>query len=147
MQDPLKIEGQENLKNRLNKFYATKYCIHFNHQILVDHGIFCPQALYNDLVFEVTLAEALQVVKGSDPTKLKCKLTNIQLEYEMIHSKTYADKARCIYTSSKEFACDCASRYKMVPITKGIDTRVNIKIDSQRRSVKGILLLFMEFTY
>ena len=55
----------------LNGIYGKKYRINLDHQILTDHGIFYPQALYNDLVFEVTLAPASQVVKGSDPTKLK----------------------------------------------------------------------------
>jgi len=54
-------------------------------------------------MFEVTLALASQVVKGSDPTKLKYKLTNIQLEYEMIHSLPLADETCSMYTSGKQF--------------------------------------------
>ena len=71
-------------ENKLTEIYGTKYRINLDHEILTDHGVFYPQALYNDLVFEVTLAPASQVVKGSDATKLKYKLTNIQIEYEMI---------------------------------------------------------------
>ena len=71
-------------ENKLTEIYGTKCRINVDHQILTDHGVFYPQALFNDLVFEVTLANAEQVVKGSDPTKLKYKLTNIELEYEMI---------------------------------------------------------------
>ena len=52
-----------------------------------DHGVFYPQALYDDLVFELTLAPANQVVRGSDTTKLEYKLTNIQLEYEMVRDE------------------------------------------------------------
>ena len=100
--------------------------------------------MYNDLVFEVTLAPESQVVKGSDPTKLKYKLTNIQLEYEMIHSEMLAEEAESVYTSGKEFAYDHVSRPKVVPINRGTETRINIKIDTQRRSMKGILLLFVE---
>ena len=74
-------------ENKLNGIYGTKYRIRLDHQILNDHGTFYPQALYNDLVFELTLAPASQVVRGSDPSKLKYKLTNMQLEYEMIRSK------------------------------------------------------------
>jgi len=66
-------------ENKLNEVYGTKYHIRLDH-VLADPGVFYPQALYNDLVFELTLAPASQVVKGSDPTKLKYKLTNIQLE-------------------------------------------------------------------
>ena len=128
----------------LNGIYGKKYRINLDHQILTDHGIFYPQALYNDLVFEVTLAPESQVVKGSDSTKLKYKLTNIQLEYEMIHSENLAEEAESVYTSGKEFAYDHVSRRKVVPINRGTETRINIKVDTQRRSMKGILLLFVE---
>ena len=74
-------------KNKLTEVHGSKYRINIDHQILTDHSVFYPQALYNDLVFEVTLANAEQVVKGSDTTQLKYKLTNIQLEYEMIRDK------------------------------------------------------------
>ena len=128
----------------LNGIYGKKYRINLDHQILTDHGIFYPQALYNDLVFEVTLAPESQVVKGSDPTKLKYKLTNIQLEYEMIHSENLAEDAESAYTSGKEFVYDHVGRSKVVPINRGTETRINIKVDAQRRSMKGILLLFVE---
>ena len=67
-------------ENKLNKVYGTKYRIRLDHQILTDQGVFYPQALYNDLVFELTLVQASQVVRGSDPANLKYKLINIELE-------------------------------------------------------------------
>jgi len=78
--------------------------------MLTQHGVFYPQALYNDLVFEVTLAGAEHVVNGSDTTQLKYKLTNIQLEYEMIRTKTLADEAYSVYSSTKEFTYDHVMR-------------------------------------
>ena len=138
-----KTSGVEAEKT-LNGIYGKKYRINLDHQILTDHGIFYPQALFNGLVFEVTLTPESQVVKGSDPTKLKYKLTNIQLEYEMIHSENLAEKAESTYTSGKEFAYDHVSRAKVVPINRGTDTIINIKVDAQRRSMKGVLLLFVE---
>ena len=137
-----KTSGVE-AEKKLNSIYGKKYRINLDHQILTDHGIFYPQALHNDLVFEVTLAPESQVVKGSDATKLKYKLTNIQLEYEMIHSEYLAEEAESVYKSAKEFAYDHVSRSKVVPINRGADSRINIKVDAQRRSMKGILLLFV----
>ena len=133
-----------NTEKKLNEVYGKKYRINLNHHILTDHDVFYPQALYNDLVFEVALAPASQVVKGCDVTKLSYKLTNIQLEYEMIHSENLAEEAARVYTSGKEFAYDHVSRAKVVPIVKGTETRINIKVDAQRTSMKGILLLFVE---
>ena len=69
-------------ENKLQSVYSNKYRINLDHPILTDHGVFYPQALYNDLVFELTLAPAYQVVRGSDASKLVYKLENIQLEYE-----------------------------------------------------------------
>ena len=108
-----------------------------------DHGVFYPQALYNDLVFELTLAPANEVVRGSEPTKLGYKLENIQLEYEVIRSKTLADEATSTYNSGKEFAYDLVMHERMVPIVRGSDTRINLRVNPQRRSLKGILLLFI----
>ena len=62
----------------------------------------------------------------------------------MIHSKKLADEAAEIYTSGKEFAYDHLSRDKVVPINKGTDARINIKVSAQKRSMKGIFLLFVE---
>ena len=73
-------------KKKLNEVYGKKYRINLDHQILTDHSA-SKLALYNDLVFEVALAPASQVVKGFDPSKPNYKLANIQLEYEMIHSE------------------------------------------------------------
>ena len=84
------------------------------------------------------------MIKGSDTTKLKYKLTNIQLEYEMIPSKTLADEAHSVYASGKEFLYDHVMREKVVPINKDSETRINIKVNPQRRSLKAILLLFVE---
>ena len=130
-------------ENALNAVYGTKYRINLDHPILTDHGVLYPQALYNDLVFELTLAAAHEVVKGPDGTKLGYKLENIQMEYEVIRSKKLADEAMSTYQSGKEFAYDRFMREKVVPITRGSDTRLNLRVNPQRKSLKGILLLFI----
>ena len=127
-------------ENKLNQIYGSKYRIRLDHEILTDHHVFYPQALYDDLVFELMLSDAAQVVKGSDPTKL----TNIQIEYEILHSEQLAEEANSVYSSGKEFAYDHVHREKVIPIKKGADSRINIKVNAQRRSLKAILLLFTE---
>ena len=130
-------------ENKLQSIYKNKYRINLDHLILTDHGIIYPQALYNDLIFKLTLAPAAQVVRGSDVSKLVYKLENIQLEYETIRSKRLADEATSTYTNGKEFAYDLVMRERVVPFQKGTDTRLNIGVNPQRRSLKGILLLFI----
>ena len=65
-------------ENKLEKVYGKKYRINLDHQIMTDHGVFYPQALYTDLVFELVLVPADQVVLGPDKTKLKYKLTSLE---------------------------------------------------------------------
>ena len=130
-------------ENKLEKVYGKKYRINLDHQIMTDHGVFYPQALYTDLVFELVLAPAEQVVKGSDASKLKYKLANIQLEYEMIRSEDLADMATSVYESGKEFLYDHVSRGNKLRVDSS-DELINIKVNSQRRSLKGILLLFVK---
>ena len=117
---------------KLAEVYGTRYRINIDHQILIDHGVFYPQALFNDLVFEVTLANAEQVVKGSDPTKLKYKLTNIELEYEMIRdvstkrrSDTLGEQANSVYITGSPFVYDHVFRDKVIQFKKETDTRIN----------------------
>jgi len=92
----------------------------------------------------VKLAEAKHVVMGSDTTQLKYKLKNIQLEYKMIRSKTLADEASSVYSSGKKFTFDHVMHDKEVAFKKGSDTRINIEVNAQRRSLKALLLLFVE---
>ena len=131
-------------ENKLEEVFGKKYRIRLDHQILTDHGVFYPQALYNDLTFEITLAQATQVVKGSDKTTLKYKLTNIQLQNEMIRSKTLAAEAESVYSSGKEFTYDHVLLSEVVKFKRDTDTLINIKVNAQRRSLKALLLLFVE---
>ena len=130
-------------ENKLETIYKNKYKINLDHQILTDHGAFYPQALYNDLTFELTLAKAAQVVRGSDASKLVYKLNNIQLEYEVIRSKSLADEAASTYSYGKEFAYDYIMLEKVVDVNRGTDGRLKIQVNPQRRSLKGLLLLFI----
>ena len=91
-------------ENKLETVYKKEYKINLDHQILTSNRVFYPQALDKDLIFELTLAPASQVVRGSDTSKLVYKLKNIQLEYEKIRSKQLADEATSVYTHGKEFA-------------------------------------------
>ena len=80
------------------------------------------------------------MVKGLDTTKL----TNIQLEYEMIQSEMRANEARSTYSSGKEFTYDHVHLEETIPFKRETDTQLNIKVNAQRMSMKAILLLFME---
>ena len=127
-----------NTENSLEAFYKMKYKINLDHQILTSSGIFYPRALDKDLIFELTLAPASQVVRGSDASKLVYNLKNIQLEYERIRSKQLADHATTAYTHGKMYAYDEVMLEKTVTFNQGTATDLNVLVNTQRRSLKGI---------
>ena len=131
-------------ENKLNAVYGNKYRIPMDHDIPKDHGVFFPGALSDELVFEMRLAPAGSVVKGSDPSKLGYELTNIELEYEVIHSKELAEKVLSNYKNGKRFMYEHVTHHKTISITRGTDSIINESINVPRRSMKGLLLLFYE---
>ena len=114
---------------KLEAIYKNKYKINLDHQILTDHGAFYPQALYNDLTFELTLAPAAQVERETEALKLVYKLKNIQLEYEVIRSRSLADDAASTYSYGKEFAYDYIMREQVVDVNRGTDGRLNLRVN------------------
>ena len=130
-------------KRARERYKKKKYHIMLDHQVLTDHGVFYPQALYNNLNFESTLSPASQIVRGSDESKLVYKLTNIQLEYKVIRSKHLADEATSTYTYGKEFAFDHVMLSEVVEFNRGTESLLNLRMNPQRRSLKGVLLLFI----
>ena len=81
---------------------------------------------------------------GSDVSQLVYKLTNIQLQYETIRSEELADEATSVYLSGKEFAYNDVMRERVITFAKDSETRLNIRVNPQRRSLKAILLLLIE---
>ena len=58
-----------------------------------------------------------------------------------------AADALSVYTSRKEFLYNHVQREKVLPIAKGSsDTRLNIKVNTQRKSLKGVALLFVAWS-
>ena len=71
------------------------------------------------------------------------KLKNIQLEYKVIRSRSLADEVASTYSYGKEFAYDLVMLEKIVDVNRGTDGRLNLWVNPQRRSLKGLLVLFI----
>ena len=80
-------------EDKLHYVYDNKFWIPLDYEILKDHGAFFPRALCDELLFELKLAPVGSVVIRSDKAQLADELTNIQLEYEVIHNQELADEA------------------------------------------------------
>ena len=132
------VEAEE----ALAKVYEKKYRIRFDHPILTKNGVFYPDGLYNNLEFQIKLAPASEVVKGSDTSKLTYKLKNIQREYETINSSSLADETFNVYSSGKSIPYEYVYHPYYKDITKDTDNHIIIKVDIHRFSLKAIILLF-----
>ena len=84
VQHTLQGRGQENVEFRLWKQAERPPRNQVPHQACLGTAFSTPRPFCNNILFEVTLAQASRVVRGSNHTKL----TNVQLEYEMIRSET-----------------------------------------------------------
>ena len=62
----------------------------------------------------------------------------------MIYSEKLAKKATSVYDSGQEFTYDHVIRNSVFTINKETDTKINIRVNAPRRSMKGLLLLFEE---
>ena len=86
------------------KVYSNRYHIPINHPILDDHGVFRPASLHGTLLFEITLASALDIVVSSDvSTAPTYTLKNLELEFATISSDYLAQEVAAAYKSGKGF--------------------------------------------
>ena len=61
----------------------------------------------------------------------------------MIRRKQLADEATSFYTHGKEFAYDQVVLEEVVEVNRGTQGILNYRVNPQRRSLQGILLLFI----
>ena len=105
-------------ESKLNDVYQNKYRIPLDHEILNDYEVFFPRTLSDELPFELRLAPASNDVIGSDETQLAYELTNIQLEYEVIHSQELADEALSSNKNGNRFMYKHVTHLKTISVAK-----------------------------
>ncbi len=131
-------------ENALNAAHGARYTIPLDHPLLCDHGVLYPRALSEALLFEITLAPVERLVVGSDATKLSYSITNLELEYESLRDDGLARAAASAYQSGTTFFYEQIHLHKSLSISKPNDSIINESINLPRRSMTGLLLLFVE---
>ena len=135
---------QEVKEVSLANVHGSKYRIPINHPILNDHGVFYPKALENHLIFEITLAQVYDIVVYSDTTKTpKYSIKNLELEYSSISSEYLAREAQSTYQIGKGFFYENVTLHKTFTFLTGADEVINQHVNLPRRSMSGILFLFI----
>ena len=120
--------------------------IHSNHDgvLGVFHGAFYPKGLWNELVFQLRLALASDVVKGSDPEKITYEFTNIEPEYEMINNIDLANAVISNYSSGKRFMYEHVNYPETITVNRATDSIIK---ESRNLASRSILLLCPAFIH
>ena len=123
------------MENKLNDVYENKYGKQLDNKIPLDYGVFFLRVLSDELLFELKLAPASNVVIGCDETQLAYELTNIKLEYEVINSQKLADEDFSNYRNGKRFMYEQVTHLETNSVDKGLDTTINESINEGTSSV------------
>ncbi|KXJ07079.1 hypothetical protein AC249_AIPGENE2238 [Exaiptasia diaphana] len=124
--------------------YGTKYRIPIQHPIIDNHSVFYAKALDNNLTFEITLADKSIGVTSDNTKDYSYSLSNIELEYECINSSALAQEASTNYSVGKGFYYENVLLHKTFTIAKATESVINEHVNLPRRSMSGILMLFVD---
>ena len=127
--------------------YGTKYVIPLDFEVISTHGAFYPRVLSSELQFEVTLADTTNIL-GEMGTAISgtvhpYKMTNIELQYETVHSEALARTAMSEYSAGKAFLYEHVTLYKTFSFVNNVAEHITQSINIPRRSMTGLLMLFV----
>ena len=112
-------------------------------KILCDNG---PYASYGmcDFVYDITLPNSEKIMKAqTNEGTGTYRLTDLQLEYDVIRSAGLAESVRGTYNTGRSFPYNHATLLKSLPWRKESEREV-IDINIPRKSPKAVVLLFTE---
>lgn len=127
-------------KDSLVTAFGDRYCIPIESEIFDDFLPFYPSAILESIEYNIKFNEAKYVVSGTSTSKTY-SVSDIQLEYETIYSPELSNTIEAMYSEQRFL-------YEDVHLLKteatGTNKRININVDVNRASTKGILLFFQK---
>jgi len=127
----------------LSEVFDKKYKIPLDFELLTDHAPLYKIAIEEDIIFEITLAANKEVLVSADTTDWGYVLKNICLEYDTVTDEGIAKTITQMYTNGYGILYDKVDRFKSVKVAQN-DSLINENINFPRRSIKGVLLLFLK---
>ena len=131
-------------ENALNGVYGTKYRINLDHPILTDHGVFYPPGPLSQLGLR---AHPSPSRPSGNRRRLQARVQAGKPRAGVRGNKKQdpgrRGDERIQQRQGVRVRPRVRPRERVVPITRGSDTHLNLQVNPQRRSLKGILLLFI----
>ena len=123
--------------------YRNRFCIPLDCKVLESHMPFCPSALKDGLVYEITFASYDKIVTAEEDSAASYKIENICLEYQQVTDSGLARRIRDQYAHETRILYERVLRHKLLKVKKS-DTTMNVNINIPAKSFIGVLLLFQE---
>ena len=136
------VSGETSDEKTLKAVYNDKYKIPLDFELVTTHAPFYKFPIQEDVIFEITLAPKEDVIFTSTTISMNYQLKNICLEYDTVTNQSIAQQISNSYNSGYSVMYDWIDHPKTVNITK-TETLINENLNFPRRSMKGILLLFV----
>ena len=115
-------------------------------KILCDNGPYAPYGMW-DFVYDITLPKSEKIMKAQANEETGTyRLTDLQLEYDVIQSEGLANSVKGTYNTGRSFPYNYSTLLKTLPWAKG-SIREVIDINIPRKSMKAVVLLFTENGY
>jgi hypothetical protein len=126
----------------LGEAYGNSFRIPLDFELLSTHAPFFPSEFKDKLSFELTFNNYNRVIVSSD-TSASYTISNLRLKFKTVNSPELAHTLRNQYRGKSTVLYERIIRYSKLSLNKS-DTIWNIKMEPQAKSIKGILILFID---
>ena len=126
----------------IGMMYDNLFCIPLDFEILESHMPFFQSELKDRLSYELTFNNYGNVIVSSD-TNASYTITDIHLEFEVLTSLELATSLKRKYEGKHTVLYDRVIRHSKLTLNKS-DTIWNIALAPQAKSMKAILILFVD---
>ena len=126
----------------IGTLYDNLFCIPLDFEILESHMPFFQSELKDRLSYELTFNNYGSVIVSSD-TNASYTITDIHLEFEVLTSLEVATNLKRKYEGKHTVLYDRVIRHSKLTLNKS-DTIWNIALAPQAKSMKAILILFVD---
>lgn len=125
--------------------YGNRYYVPLDFELLEAHAPFYQSGLGDSLEYEFTFNEYSRVVIATGDAAASYTIDGISLEFDKVTQPDLARLIRNQYASRSVILYDRVQRHRKIPVNKS-DPIWNVDINVATRSMKGILMLFIDPT-
>ena len=136
------VNGETADERTLKSVYNDKYKIPLDFELITTHAPLYKYPLQEDVIFEITLAPKEDIIFTATTASMNYELKNLCLEYDTVTNQSIASQLMNNYNAGYSVLYDWIDHFKTVNVGR-TDTLINENINFPKRSIKGILLLFV----